>query len=63
MNHVFLIPVVSVLLMSCTTLPELYQSIEDIANDDGIELTISREAIQKKNDVNVNIEIKNNDKN
>lgn len=45
---------------SCGTLPKLYQAAEDIADDDAINIMISREAIQKKTDINISLEIKNN---
>lgn len=57
MKRIFLVSIF--FLSSCTSLPELYQTAEDIANDDAIDIMISREAINKKKDVNVNIEIKN----
>lgn len=51
-----------VLLTSCNTLPQLYQAAEDIADDDAIKVTISREAISKQTDINVSIDVKNNQK-
>jgi len=48
------------MLVSCNTLPQLYQAAEDIANDDALQVIISREAIQKQTDVNITVEVKNN---
>ena len=45
---------------ACNTLPQLYQSAEDIATDEAIQISVSREAISKQTDVNVSIEVKNN---
>ena len=46
-------------LTSCGTLPQLYQSLEDVANDDAIDIMISREAISKETDVEIVITVKN----
>lgn len=48
------------LLTGCNTLPQLYQSAEDIATDEAIQVSVSREAISKQTDVSVSIEVKNN---
>ncbi len=57
-SHVFLFPIFF-LLAGCSTLPSLYQSIEDIADDEAIKVSISHEAIQKDTDINVVIDVKN----
>ena len=44
---------------SCQTLPQLYQSAEDILDDKAIEVVISREAIQKQTNLNITIDVKN----
>ncbi len=59
MKQMILLPML-MLLGACTTLPQLYQAAEDIANDEAIEIMVSREAIQKQTDVTVSIEVKNN---
>jgi len=46
-------------LTGCSTLPQFYQSIEKIADDDAINVMISQEAIQKQKDVIVMINITN----
>lgn len=48
------------LMTSCQTLPQLYQAAESIADDDAIQVKISKESIQKNTDVNVTVEVKNN---
>lgn len=42
-------------LSSCTQLPELAKSIEDIADDDILYIEVSKEALQK--DTNVHVEV------
>lgn len=59
MKHLILLPLLG-LMVSCQTLPQLYQAAEDIANDEAIQVSVSREAISKQTDVNVTIDVKNN---
>jgi len=47
-------------LTACSSLPQLYQAAEDIADDDAIKVQVSREAISKQTDVSVSIDVKNN---
>ena len=49
----------AIFLASCNTLPQLYQSAEDIANDDAIDITISREVLNKGTDLNITIDVIN----
>ena len=56
----FIIIPIMLLLSSCNTLPQLYDAAEKIADDDAIHVTVSREAIQKKTDVNIVVDVKNN---
>lgn len=49
-----------ILMTSCNTLPQLYQTAEDIINDEAIEVIISREAIQRQTDITVSVDVKNN---
>ena len=51
----------SILLTGCTTLPQLYQSLEEMATDDGIYLTIDKDAFQRDKDISVIVDIKNKD--
>lgn len=46
---------------SCGSLPELYKTAEDIADDEAIGVMISREAIQKKKDVLITIDVRNSE--
>lgn len=47
-------------LTGCQSLPQLYQTAEDIADDTAVKVEVSREAIQKQTDVDIIINIKNN---
>lgn len=49
-----------IFLMSCGTLPQLYQTTENIADDVAIKVEISKEAIQKNEDIQVEIQLKSN---
>lgn len=46
-------------MTSCQALPQLYQTAEDIANDDIIDITVSKGVMQKETDMRVSIEILN----
>jgi len=46
--------------MACNTLPQLYQAAEDIADDEAIRVSVSKESIQKQTDVNISVDVKNN---
>lgn len=48
-----------IFLTACNALPQLYQTAEDIANDDAIDITISREALNKGTDLNITIDVIN----
>ena len=48
------------LLTGCTALPQLFQSVDDIATDDAIQVIVSREALNKDTDVDVQVNLKNN---
>lgn len=49
-----------IFLMGCSTLPQLYQTTENIADDIAIKVEISKEAIQKNEDIQVEIQLKSN---
>ena len=54
------IPLISLIFpLGCNALPQLYQTAEDIANDDAIDITISREALNKGTDLNITIDVVN----
>lgn len=59
MKHLALLALI-LICTGCSTLPQLYQAAEDIANDEAIEVMVSREAIQKQTDVTVTVDVKNN---
>ncbi len=54
-----LLGVCGIYLTSCQALPQLFQSAEDIANDDIIEITISKGLLQKETDLQVIVDMRN----
>lgn len=44
-------------LVGCASLPSLYQSIEDVEDNDAIYVNISKDAIDKTKDVCISIDI------
>ena len=58
MKHMVFFPFM--FLMSCNTLPQLYQAAEDVADDNAVKVIISREAINKETDIGITIDVKNN---
>ena len=51
----------SVLLTSCQSLPQIFQATEEIATDEAIGISVSRETFQKETDLNISVEVKNKD--
>lgn len=49
----------AVILPSCGTLPQLYQSTEHIADDTAIKMQVSQEALQKDSNIEMNIKLSN----
>jgi hypothetical protein len=47
------------IMTSCQSLPELYQSAEDVLDDNAIRVEVSREAMSKDKEINLNIQIHN----
>ena len=47
------------LLCSCNTLPQLYKSVEDIADNDAVDIMLSNEVFDSGKDVSVVITIAN----
>lgn len=56
----FIVLITLPLLSACGAWTQLFQSVEDIANDDAITVMVSREAIGKQTDVSIDIQIINN---
>lgn len=46
-------------LGGCNALPQLFTSVEQIADDKAIGVEISREAVQKGVDISINVDIAN----
>lgn len=51
----------TLLLASCTYVPELAKMADDIATDDAIKIEIDRDAIKKDTDIHMKIDILNKD--
>lgn len=49
--------------MSCQALPQLFQATEDIADDTAIKMEVSKEAISRQTDLNLQMNVSNKDKN
>lgn len=52
----------TLILFGCQNLPQLAQSIEEIATDDAITIQVDRDAIKKDTDVYINVKVLNKDK-
>lgn len=50
---------VFVILSSCGTLPQFYQTIDDIATDDAIKISVDKDAFKKDTDVHVTVDVIN----
>lgn len=48
-------------LTGCAQLPQLFKSVEDIANNDCITVKVDRDAFNEKTDCQVSITVKNKD--
>ncbi len=49
-----------IILSSCGVMPQLFQSVEDVENNDAIGITVSKDAVRKDSNVNLNIDITKN---
>lgn len=54
-----MLSVVFLILTSCTALPSLMKNVEEIADNDTIDITISKDAIKEDTNVDVNISVQN----
>lgn len=48
-------------LCGCQSLPQLFQSVEDIADDTAIKIEVSKETFQKDTDLDISIKVQNKD--
>lgn len=46
-------------LSSCTSLPQMFDTVEKIATDDAITVKVDKDAFQKDTDVKVHVEVTN----
>jgi hypothetical protein len=49
------------IVTSCAALPQLFQSVENIADDDAVKVTVSKEAIASKKDLKVALTLQADD--
>ena len=54
-------PLITLLTSSCTAMPEMFQTIDNIATDGVIQVQIDKEAFQKDTNIHVNVDILNRD--
>jgi hypothetical protein len=50
-----------IILCSCQSLPELFSSVEKIADDNAIKIEVSHEALQQNTDLQITVDVKNKD--
>lgn len=50
---------ITFIFAGCQSLPQMFTSLENIADDTAIKCEISKEAIQKDKEININVTIKN----
>lgn len=61
-SYIGLYALVAITLLSgCNSIPGLFQAVDDIATDNALEITFSRESLQKETDIDVYIKIQNKD--
>jgi hypothetical protein len=58
MHHIYFL-FIAVIFVSCNALPQLYQAVEDIADDNAVQIILSKEAIQKQTDLDISVSVKN----
>lgn len=50
---------IALLFTSCSAMPQLFHTIDDIATDDAITVKVDKDAFSEETDVTVNVYIKN----
>lgn len=59
---VFSMPLIAMLFSGCAGLtPDFYKTVDNIATDDCIKVSVDRDAFKKDTDVTINIEVRNKD--
>lgn len=48
-------------LNSCTAMPELFKTVDDVATDTAIRVEVDKEALQKDTDVEITVHVLNKD--
>lgn len=62
MNYVVMVVLVCMLSGCAQMMPGLFQAIDDVATDDAVNVSISKEAVQSKSDVKVSVDLINGPK-
>jgi len=47
------------LMTACSSLPQLYQAMEEVADDTAMNIKVSREALQKDTNVRLSVDVIN----
>lgn len=58
---IFLSSCSSLLLCSCSSMPEFFKTVDDIATDDAITIKVDRDAFKKDTDVHILVDVLNKD--
>lgn len=51
------IPFILFLFTACNTLPQLYESVEDVATNNAIDISVSKEVVEKEADLTIAIQL------
>jgi len=57
-----LIHIVGYVFTSCSALPQLAQTMDDIETDNAIRIEVQKESLQKSTDLQIQISVTNKDK-
>lgn len=49
-------------LSGCTQLPQLFKSVEEIANNDCVTIKVDKDAFESKLDLKINLDLSHKDK-
>lgn len=60
--HFLFLSLISLIISGCSALPQLAQTVDDIATDDAITVKVDRDAFQKGTNVKVTVDVTNTEK-
>jgi len=60
-THMFPLLFMAGLVTSCSALPQLAQTADDIFTDNAVTISVQKEAMQKETDLDINVKIVNKD--